>query len=441
VAGAVAAVSSGACHPAPATCKSQRTFAATGFFRTDSDGCGRSWLVTPGGARFYSLGVNHVSYQGDFAPATNSSPYGAAVQAKYGSETAWASAESQRLASWGWNTIGAWSSNDTLASTGPYTLILGLSGVDQQTGAGPDYFSIDWENSVESGVTAGTAGHVSDPNLLGYFLDNELNWGPDWRTPLTLFDQYFALDASAPGKLALIALLQTQHHGDISDFNTEWSTNFTSWSDLASATALPSGIGGPDRSAFLEEVARRYFAVTTGSVRAYDANHLILGSRFVSGLIPVEVATAAGDYLDVISVNAYEYAIPLTSLWPPRQFGFVDIDVDPWLSGFYATAHKPVLVSEFGFRAADAGLPSNDPPVFPTLATQQDRADRFEAYAQKCFAAPYIVGYQWFEWADEPATGRFDGENSNWGLVNANDVPYLPVVERTTSVNAEPATW
>lgn len=36
---------------------------------------------------------------------------------------------------------------------------------------------------------------------------------------------------------------------------------------------------------------------------------------------------------------------------------------------------------------------------------------------------------------DEPATGRFDGEDSNFGPVNERDVPYLPLVNRMALVN------
>lgn len=34
---------------------------------------------------------------------------------------------------------------------------------------------------------------------------------------------------------------------------------------------------------------------------------------------------------------------------------------------------------------------------------------------------PYTVGALWFEWVDEPINGRYDGENSNYGVVNNDD--------------------
>lgn len=33
-----------------------------------------------------------------------------------------------------------------------------------------------------------------------------------------------------------------------------------------------------------------------------------------------------------------------------------------------------------------------------------------------------MQGLHWFQWVDQPAAGRWDGENSNLGLVNKDDI-------------------
>ena len=68
------------------------------------------WLVTPEGNAFYSKGVNNVNYAGDHSPKLGYSPYGKLVKEKYGSPQKWAAATAERLAGWGFNTVGAWSS-------------------------------------------------------------------------------------------------------------------------------------------------------------------------------------------------------------------------------------------------------------------------------------------------------------------------------------------
>ena len=47
-----------------------------------------------------------------------------------------------------------------------------------------------------------------------------------------------------------------------------------------------------------------------------------------------------------------------------------------------------------------------------------------------------MVGTHWFEWADQPAAGRCDGEDNNWGLDDEADDPCRVVVVRMTAVNA-----
>ena len=47
-----------------------------------------------------------------------------------------------------------------------------------------------------------------------------------------------------------------------------------------------------------------------------------------------------------------------------------------------------------------------------------------------------MVGYHWFEHADQPAEGRFDGENSNFGLVTIEDEVYPELTETMIRVNA-----
>jgi 5-hydroxyisourate hydrolase-like protein (transthyretin family) len=48
---------------------------------------------------------------------------------------------------------------------------------------------------------------------------------------------------------------------------------------------------------------------------------------------------------------------------------------------------------------------------------------------------PYCVGYHWFQWSDQPAQGRFDGENSNYGLVKETDEAWELLTQRMTEVN------
>ena len=70
------------------------------------------------------------------------------------------------------------------------------------------------------------------------------------------------------------------------------------------------------------------------------------------------------------------------------------------------------------------------------MATQTERAQAFEGYVVTALSKPNVVGYHWFEHADEPAQGRFDGEDSNFGTVTIEDQVYEELTKTMTRVNA-----
>lgn len=370
---------------------------ATGFYRTHRGDDGRWWLVTPDGAPFYSVGICSCQPNGSEERTTGTRPYRETVLAKYGDNAAWAQATGDRLESWGFNTLGAWSDANLLGDRMAYTVILYITGSDWLEGNIPDYFSPEFEARCRDVASKQVAPRKDDPNLLGWFLDNELRWGPDWRSQKTLLADYLALPVEAPGRIEA----------------EKW-------------------VGDPQ--GFLRVLADRYFQVTTTAVREADPNHLILGVRAVSVLTPEPVVEAAGAWLDVFSANNYVFVEGMAAA---LQDGFGPlIDSSGFLQRYAEVADLPILITEFSFRAADSGLPNGYPPIYPVLDTQQDRADAFEAYADDCYRHPWIVGHHWFEWVDQPAGGRFDGEDNNFGLVDIHDDPWQVLVDRMTAVHA-----
>jgi agarase len=148
------------------------------------------------------------------------------------------------------------------------------------------------------------------------------------------------------------------------------------------------------------------------------------------------VVSAAGAFVDVLSVNHYEVTSDAVSVIP--ELGTY-LSTDAWLSQFAASGNKPVLISEFSARADDTGLPNTLPLqlVTPTYADQSDRAGVLKRYGRAMADSPQVIGLHWFQFVDEPPGGRFDGEDSNWGLVSATDQPYAEVVDAAHAVGPE----
>ena len=411
------------------------------------------WLITPEGNAFFSAGVNHVSPDGDYAPALGRAPYHDNIIARYGTEAAWADAVVNRFDTLGFTTVGAWSKYELFANRIPYTIILGFAGHAPPVEGVPaglsglpvrDYFAPEFAAGAAA-EAEGARSCATDPYCVGAFSDNELGWAPSLAQTTTFLDAYLRLPAGAPGKLALQAFFESRYGGDIAAFNAVWNQQLASFDDVQQLKALPRNTASDlparaaDRQAFTGPVAARYYQVVHDALRAVSPDLLVLGSRLLAYAVPPAIVAAAAPFVDVLSANYYEVAAGTLPVLEDQAHKFGHIftgDVFGDLDEIYRIAQTPMLISEFGFRAADAGLPNTYPPFFPTLATQTERAGAYESYMRHVLERPYMVGAHWFEYADEPATGRFDGENDNWGIVDIEDNEYTELAGRMQQVNA-----
>ncbi len=399
---------------------------ATGFFRTAQHE-GRWWLVDPDGHPFFSQGINHVTFAGtpdQFGVAA----YQDAVTKKYGTPQRWADAQVSRMQQWGYNTLGAWSDTTLFTGREPYTLLLDMTAEDFGSGVMEDLWAPAWEAGVHAAVVAKVTPARDDPYLLGYWTDNELHWGPDWR-PVHLFEEYAVRPASAPGKQAWLAFLQ-QRYPTFAAFAEDFTTTATDWvtlGDPTTVTAWTATGGEATRAAWVRAVAERYFSFTSDAIRSADPHHLNLGPRMIAQVTGRPVLEVAAKYVDVASFN--DYAIIPELAAPLRNADPTYLSVDDGLAAQAQILGKPIIVSEWSFRAADSGLPNSWPPLFPTLQTQDQRAAAYESFATSLLRTDWVVGQHWFEHADEPPAGRPGGEDSNFGLVDLADDPYRPIVD------------
>ena len=107
---------------------------------------------------------------------------------------------------------------------------------------------------------------------------------------------------------------------------------------------------------------------------------------------------------DVVSFNVYK----------------TTLDTKEW--AFADNLNKPCIIGEFHFGALDRGMFHTG--LVPT-PSQQRRAQAYLQYVQSVADNPNFVGCHWFQYLDEPLTGRvWDGENYNIGLVDITDTPY-----------------
>jgi hypothetical protein len=369
------------------------SFTATGYFRV-AESQGRWWLVTPDGHSFYAAGIDHVSASPDVDQTTGQCPYCQAIATEYPSTAAWASATVRRLHGWGFNTLGPFTDDSTFSSQMPYEVQLSMA-------SGDDWFAPSFVTNADQVAATQVAPLADDHNLIGYFTDSELHWGPDGSDPRPILDNYLALPAGSPG-LAVAQQYQNNPNG------------------------------------FVFALATRYFQVTSAALHQYDPNHLDLGVKAESQEIQPELLEAARPYVDVWSIDEYQLAPGLAQailkLWP--QY----LPVTPTLSDFEKYVQRPIMVGEYSFRAdGGPGSPPNTVPVvYSTYANQAQRSNQYQAYvAPLYYSSPWVVGDDWFEYVDEPSGGRVpDGENDNFGTVTVADQAYQQLVSRMTLAHA-----
>jgi glycosyl hydrolase family 42 (putative beta-galactosidase) len=417
-------------------------FTPSGFFRIEQQR-DRFWLVDPLGGKFISKGINTVRLDQDTILNTNRVPYSDACLRKYRDRSAWRRAIANRMLDWGFNTLGCWS-DEVVAYVGyrplaitPTIDVAKSFHLHQAEQHFPDVFDPQFDAHVRQSARRLCSGWQRNPNILGIFTDNELHWSPNGAGNDELLTQYLNLPPRRPGRSAAIDFLQ-QRYANIESLNAIWQTPARSWEQFANLDTIKqpylrppftpdeaperrANQADPKRAAFSADsdafagiVADRYFDITVSAIKEADPNHLILGCRFRSPP-GTQVLSAAASYLDVISFNFYGFD-------PSAQVEY------------YARTGRPCLISEFSFRAGDSGLP-NTVGAGPVVTDQRERAQCFDRYVATALRSDTVVGYHWFEHADEPREGRHDGENSNYGIVTIADAEYQEFVPSLRNTN------
>jgi len=364
---------------------------ATGFFRVERVN-ERWWFVCPDGHLFYSSGVNGVGAGAGtrvdgredlFAALPQSqetnrggrgSFYTWNLQRRYGSDwrVPWADLTTKRLAVWGFNTMHNWGAPSRIQPEArvPYALMMR----GWQTGPSimgmPDVYAPDFARRADEAAVNQLAAYRDDPYMLGIFIGNEPPW-PGRESQLC-----DAILGSPPSEI------QSRLKAHLA------------------ASDTPAR-----RKEFVLAAFQHSLDTINAAVRKSAPKHLNLGIRF-GGEVPDDIIKAARGF-DVFSVNIYR---PSPS---PATFDRI-----------YRLAERPIVIGEFHLGAPERGMS----PGLVQAMNQAERAAGYRYYVEQSAAHPAVIGTHWFQWLDQPATGRNDGENFNIGFVDVTDQPYAEMV-------------
>jgi hypothetical protein len=388
-----------------------RKVKATGFFRVEKIE-GRWWFVDPEGCLFYSTGSTGIGPRSEFArvkgreylfaalppsekltipnpQATNQTARQGTAQnysyftwnlyRRFGDDwyKKWMDFTIRRMDNWGLNTIANWS-DANLGASGrkPYVATLRGWGIETGIMGMPDVYSPEYAAMVDKAAEQQCAPKKNDPYLLGYFIGNEPPW-PNREQELV--NEILAGDA-------------TPMQSELKKY-------------------LEAGDTPERRKEFVYKTYDKFIGIINAAIKKHDPNHLNLGLRF-GGSAPDEIIKASKDF-DVFSFNSYGYTVNPNIIKRVTE-----------ITG------QPMIIGEFHFGVPERGLA----PGLAQTVNQEERAVAYRFYVENAAANPAIIGTHWFQWIDQPATGRFDGENYNIGFVDVTDRPYPELVNATKEI-------
>lgn len=380
----------------------------TGFFRLEKiDSIW--WFVDPDGYLFYSTGTTGIGPRSEFSrvkgreyifkafppaeeltipnltgsqpvnrpaaqnAATNYSFYSWNLYRRFGSDwyQKWMDFTDRRMNDWGLNTIANWS-DANLGNQQKKAYVATLRGWGIETGqmGMPDVYDPAWIKGVDEAALRQCAPKKDDPWLLGYFIGNE----PPWPNR----------------ELELINVILT---GEATPMQAELK-KFLEKEDTPEK-----------RKEFIYNTYAIFISTINAALKKHDPNHLNLGLRF-GGSAPDAIITASKGF-DVFSFNHYGY-----SLNPGM------------IKRIYEITGLPMVIGEFHFGVPARGLA----PGLAQTISQEERGVAYRYYVENAASNPAIIGTHWFQWMDQPATGRNDGENYNIGFVDVTDRPYSELI-------------
>ena len=372
---------------------------ATGFFRVEKiDGIW--WFVDPEGHYFISAGSTGINPGGSFARIEGreyiytsfvpevlikdqsdkrmgkASFFTWNLYRRFGANyyQHWMDFTARRMDDWGLNTIANWSDiGFGRSGRKPYVATLSGWGFNPRTMGMPDVYAASYASEVEKAAERQCAPLRDDPYLLGYFVGNE----PPW-----------------PGRE--MELINVILEGEETPMKS------------ALQKYLTKGDTPERRKEFVYDTYTIFIKMVNAAIKKYDPNHLNMGLRF-GGHPPTELVMASASVgFDVFSLNIYNYSAE------PELLKRIDD-----MTGL------PIVIGEFHFGTPGRGL---SPGLRQTIS-QVERGAAYRYYVENAVAHPSLIGTHWFQWWDQPSTGRNDGENYNIGFVDVTDRPYKELVD------------
>ena len=322
-----------------------------------------------------------------------------------------------RLKHFGFDGAGKWSSE---IKGVPYCPVLGYGNTPLLV-KHPDIFNPTARRDLAAVLRSQITPHLNDPDVVGWSFGNEISE----IIMTSQISDILNMGADVDAKQALVKYaLKHIYQGDIATMAASWKVDAASEDEMYAAKPSP-----PPADV---EVLRQYYATTFyrflyQTIKGIDPNHLYFGFWIVPGWWQnASDWKLIAPWCDAIGYDRYSYK-------------FAGSMFDPLIR----STNKPIFCGEFSF-----------PPTYKDRGfgrygthgdTPQQSGTDYARYVMDAARSPYCVGTLWFEYRDEPLTGRdliqgpdlIYGEHYAFGIVDVTDRPRWPLVKEMRAVNSK----
>jgi uncharacterized protein (TIGR03437 family) len=341
---------------------------------------------------------------------------------KYGSDSWQTTATNltvQRMQAWGFSGFGKWA-NVTgnlpiLPVLEPYNVpILVLHA---------DVFDPNVQALFQASLQQQIQPSVSDASILGWSFGNEYD---EIITPAEV-TSILGMSSTVPAKQALVNdALSAIYGNNIAAMAAAWGVTAASAADLYNASPTPPAA---DIETLREYYADQYYGFVDQTIKAIDPNHLFFGFWIVPGWwVNATDWQLQAAHVDVIG---YDYYSPVFE--------------DSLLQGLATSTAKPIFLGEFSFPPTYSLLRGYEAYAAANATDDADAGAEYQANLEAAARNPWCVGVAWFEYRDEPVSGRgflgetdldlVEGEDYAFGMVDVADRPKYDLVNPVRTTN------
>jgi len=340
---------------------------------------------------------------------------------KYGSgwQTTATSLAVQRMKGWGFSGFGKWASD-----AGNLPILPVLEGYNVPLVARhADVFDPNVQAQFRASLQQQMAARVTDPLILGWSYGNEYD---EIITPDEV-QTILALNSTVPAKRALVDQALSAIYGNsVAAMAAAWQVAAATSADLYSALPTPPAA---DIETLREYYADRYYAFLYQTVKSIDPNHLYFGFWIVPGWwVNATDWQLIAPHVDVIGYDRYS-----------------PVFEDSLLEGLAKSTAKPIFLGEFSFPPSYNLQRGYEVYAAANATDDADAGAQYQASLAAAARNPWCVGVAWFEYRDEPVSGRgflgetdldlVEGEDYAFGMVDVADRPKYDLVNQVRTAN------